>query len=87
MSGDETEWMGTIAAARYLGVTQRTVYRFADSGDLPAYKLGRVLRIKRSDLDEYLKAVRVQPGELKHLYPPALGAEESEPDQEEDAGK
>jgi len=87
MSSNETEWMGTLAAARYIGVTQRTVYRFADSGDLAAYKLGRVLRFKRSDLDDYLAAVRVQPGELKHLYPPALAGEESEGQQPEDAGE
>jgi len=83
MNDTETEWMGTMAAAKYIGVTQRTVYRFADSGDLPAYKMGRVLRFKRADLDEYLLAVRVQPGELRHLYPPVIGAEEPEEEQNE----
>ncbi len=57
-------------AAEYLGVTLRTVYKFVDQGDIPAYKLGRVFRIRRSDLDDFLERCRVQPGELGHLYPP-----------------
>ena len=52
------DWLGTPAAATYLGLNQRTVY-----------KLGRVLRFRRQDLDAYLEASRVQPGELKHLRP------------------
>lgn len=54
---------------RYVGVTPRTLYRFIDEGQLAAYKLGRVLRVRRSDLDTFLESVRVKPGELKHLLP------------------
>lgn len=67
---DDT-WVGTATAAEVLGVVPRTVYRFIDSGDLPAYKMGRVLRLRRSDLDTYLERFRVQPGDLSHLYPNA----------------
>jgi hypothetical protein len=41
-----------------------------DSGELPAYKIGRLIRIRRADVDEYLERVKVRPGELAHLYPP-----------------
>lgn len=56
-------------AAAYVGITPRTLYRFIDHGGLPAYKLGRVIRVRRSDLDAFLESVRVKPGELKHLLP------------------
>ena len=32
------DWMSTKDAAAHLGVNLRTLYRFIDSGDLPAYK-------------------------------------------------
>ena len=67
--GDQVRWLGTTEAAERLGVVPRTLYRLIDEGQLPAYKLGRVIRLKESDLDAFLETTRVQPGELKHLYP------------------
>ena len=65
----EPVWLGTKEAAAHLGITPRTLYRLIDAGDIPAYKLGRVLRIKLSDVEHFLDSVRVQPGDLEHLYP------------------
>lgn len=65
----EPTWLGTQDAARHLGITPRTLYRLINEGEIPAYKLGRVLRIKQSDVDAFLESVRVQPGDLEHLYP------------------
>lgn len=62
------EWLGTTAAARHLGITPRTLYRLIDQGQLPAYALGRVYRVRRRDLDRYLASVRVAPGSLGHLH-------------------
>lgn len=62
------DWLGTTAAARYLGITPRTLYRLIDQGRVPAYALGRVYRLRRADLDGYLDAVRVVPGTLGHLH-------------------
>jgi excisionase family DNA binding protein len=66
---DEIQWMSTQEAARRLGITTRTLYRFVDEGELPAYKMGRVFRLKRSDVDEFIERSRIQPGTLEHLYP------------------
>jgi excisionase family DNA binding protein len=67
--GAETEWISTQEAARRLGVTSRTLYRFIDQGDLPAYRMGRVIRIKGADVDLFIESRRIQPGTLEHLYP------------------
>ena len=69
MAPEEIVWMSTQEAARRLGITPRTLYRFVDEGALPAYKMGRVFRLKRSDVDEFMEASRVVPGSLEHLYP------------------
>ena len=73
----DIEWMGTPEAARYLGITTRTLYRFIDEGQLAAYKFGRVIRLKRDDLDAFIDNSRIQPGSLEHLYPETRGEGES----------
>ena len=62
-------WLGTQEAARQLGITPRTLYRLINEGAIPAYKLGRVLRLRLSDVEAFLESARVQPGDLEHLYP------------------
>ena len=62
-------WLSTQEAARRLGVTARTLYRFIDQGDLTAYRLGRVIRLKLTDVDAFIEASKIEPGSLEHLYP------------------
>lgn len=69
MAGPEIEWLSTQDAARRLGITPRTLYRFIDLGDLPAYRLGRVIRLKADDIDAFIESSRIEPGTLEHLYP------------------
>ena len=66
---DDVTWLSTPAAAERLGVTPRTLYRFIDEGQLPAFKFGRVIRLKKSDVDTYIESCRVEPGSMSHLYP------------------
>lgn len=75
---EATRWLGTTEAAERLGVVPRTLYRMIDEGAIPAYKMGRVIRLKESDLDEYLEAHRVAPGSLAHLYPERVEVGEDE---------
>jgi len=65
------QWLGTAEAARYLGITPRTLYRLIDEGQLPAYRFGRVIRLKQSDVDTFVEGSRIEPGTLEHLYPDA----------------
>jgi excisionase family DNA binding protein len=61
--------MGTREACERLGITLRTLYRFIDEGQLPAYKMGRVIRLQESDIDDFIDRMRIVPGTLDHLYP------------------
>lgn len=67
--GDAIRWLGTTQAAEHLGVVPRTLYRMIDEGLIPAYKFGRVFRLKEEDVDAFIESTRVQPGTLAHLYP------------------
>ncbi len=86
------QWMGTREACERLGVTLRTLYRFIDEGQLPAYKMGRVIRVQASDVDDFIARMRIEPGTLEHLYPepkPREGrgpqSDQSEEEVEEDS--
>ena len=69
MGSQEIQWLGTAEAAQYLGLTTRTLYRLIDEGQLPAYKFGRVIRLKQADVDVFVESSRIEPGSLEHLYP------------------
>jgi len=62
-------WMGTVEASEHLGITLRTLYRLIDTGQVPAYKFGRVIRLRRDEVEAFIAASRVEPGQLGHLYP------------------
>ena len=63
------EWLSTGDAATRLGVTTPTLYRFIDDGRLPAYRMGRVIRLKAADVVAFEATCRIQPGSLSHLIP------------------
>jgi excisionase family DNA binding protein len=52
-AGDEASprWFTTKQAATYLGIIPRTLYRLIDSGELPAYRFGRVIRLQGDEID------------------------------------
>jgi len=60
-------WMNTKEAAGRLGVTTRTLYRFIDDGRLPAYRFGRVIRLKEHEVDVFIESCRIAPGTLGEL--------------------
>lgn len=64
-----SDWINTQEAADIIGITLRTLYRLIDEGQLKAYKFGRVIRLKPSDVDAFIESAQVKPGDLKHLYP------------------
>ena len=49
MPTDE-EWLTTSEAAELLGIPVRVLYRMIDDGALPAYRIGRTIRIRRGEL-------------------------------------
>lgn len=77
MTREDINWLSTREAARQLGITTRTLYRLIDSGQIPAYKFGRVIRLQEAELDTFIQSARIEPGALEHLYADT-GADESD---------
>ena len=62
-------WISTEEASRHVGIGLRTLYRLIDAGEIPAYKVGRVIRLRQDEVDAWIESVKVKPGALGHLYP------------------
>ena len=77
MATDEIHWLSTAEAAKRLGVTSRTLYRFIDEGHIAGYRFGRVIRLKQTDVDSFIESSRIEPGTLEHLYPEVVGESRS----------
>ena len=52
----DSEYLSTKEAAAFANLGERTIYRLCESGELTHARVGRAIRIKRSDLEEYLAA-------------------------------
>lgn len=76
MTRGEIVWLSTGQAAGQLGITTRTLYRLIDGGQLPAYRFGRVIRLKEQEVEAFIERSRIAPGELEHLYADGSATEE-----------
>lgn len=54
MRDKEDEILTLDEVATYLKAGKRTVYRLAQEGKIPAFKLGGTWRFRRSDLEQWI---------------------------------
>lgn len=58
----EKPYLSLEEVADLLSVHYQLIYRLVRSGEMPAIKLGRVYRIDRNDLQEYLASTKTHSG-------------------------
>lgn len=56
MADAEGEILTLDEVAAYLKAGKRTVYRLAQQGNIPAFKLGGTWRFRRTELDRWIAA-------------------------------
>ena len=61
LNKNNVQWLKTIEAADYLGVTTRTMANYRSRGQIAFAQIGRVIRYRKSDLDDFLYSHFVQP--------------------------
>lgn len=54
-------WLNTKQVAYLLGVTARTIQNYRDQGMIPYSQIGRVIRYRAEDVQEFLMAHYVKP--------------------------
>ena len=55
MNPNETEIMTVSEVAEYFKISEVTTYKLVQEGKIPAFKIGRHWRVKRSDLGEFME--------------------------------
>lgn len=50
----------------YLQISTRTGHRLLDSGILPVYRIGKLIRVSQDDVEKYVQASLVPAGEKPH---------------------
>lgn len=56
-----TDWLTARQAATLANLGERTIYRLCEQGELQTCRTGRSIRIKRSDLMDYLEGLESLP--------------------------
>jgi excisionase family DNA binding protein len=51
----KSELMTVEETCRYLKITPRTLYRYLQTRQIPAFKLGKEWRFVRSDLEQWIR--------------------------------
>lgn len=60
---ESKKWFTTDELVRWLGLGRTKTYEMLRSGEIPSYKIGRVRRIRRQDVEAWPERNRFRPGE------------------------
>ena len=52
----EEGWVGIADVAAHLSVAKDSIYRWGDTKNFPLHRVGRLLRFRLSEVDEWVKA-------------------------------
>ena len=48
-------WVGIADVAAHLSVAKDSIYRWVEAKDFPAHRVGRLLRFRLSEVDDWVK--------------------------------
>jgi excisionase family DNA binding protein len=60
---EQKEWFTTDELVRWLGLGRTKAYEMLRSGEIPSYKIGRIRRIRRQDVEAWLERNKFGRGE------------------------
>ncbi len=52
----DKRWLSVDDVAEYLGIKRFTVYKWVERLSLPAHKIGRLLKFRKSEIDEWVES-------------------------------
>ena len=60
-------WVGIADVAAHLSVAKDSIYRWVEAKDFPAHRVGRLLRFRLSEVDDWVKGSRRSDAEAPQL--------------------
>lgn len=58
MNNIEDKWISISDVAEYIGVNKDTIRNWIKNTDIPAHRVGKLWKFKKSELDEWIKTGR-----------------------------
>jgi excisionase family DNA binding protein len=52
--GAVSQYLSVTDVAKHINISKMTIYRLIESGEIPALRVGRSVRILQTDLEEYV---------------------------------
>lgn len=56
MNEMENRWLSIGEICAYLGVSNDTVYKWIDTREMPAHRMGRLWKFKKDEVDAWVKS-------------------------------
>ncbi len=63
---EQEAWVDTEQVAAHLGIQKQSIYRWIEEKGFPAHHVGRLLRFKLSEVDEWVRKGGGVDNEAKH---------------------
>ncbi len=60
MTNTAEEYLSIAEIAKLLGLKEQTIREYIKRGDLVAYRFGKVLRVKKADLNRFIEERRIE---------------------------
>ena len=54
------DFMGIDELSSYLNISKKTIYNYTCAKIIPYYKIGKVLRFKKSDIEQWIEKQRIE---------------------------
>ena len=77
----ETNFMTVHELSLYLNIKEKTVYHLVALGEIPHYRIGKLVRFRRGEIDAWISTKKARPGaeRIEAITRSAILASEGKP--------
>ncbi|MGD0917119.1 MAG: helix-turn-helix domain-containing protein [Thermodesulfobacteriota bacterium] len=69
----DKEFLNIKEVSEYLGMKKSTLYFYVENGDIPHYRIGRLIKFKKHDIDQWMVENKREKIDLPKLASRVLG--------------
>jgi len=64
--GEQRKFLSVTEVSNYLSIKEKTIYARVEAGDIPCYRIGKLIRFNKDEIDAWVgtkKVIKVDPDE------------------------
>ncbi len=69
----DNEFLNIKEVSQYLGIKISTLYFYVENGDIPHYRIGRLIRFKKQEVDQWMEGNKKEKIDLSKMATQMLG--------------